>query len=328
MAKRLVCERVLSGGQDGYDSVVVAPESMEQSQENLKSLREDKRALRDANTALTREIGELVERILGCQHDLHETLQELASFGEDSPYAPSQAVSHFQAPAAVATTESEDDKALQLAIAKLESRVNEIEEFQAASAALHGFHLSDYSAHHATFTIDLEQIAAQYMDASDAPSFVSYCAQVSSNAPLFWLKLNWTVSCELLSIEMPFMSEHFEDIVDLAIEDNSPSFCIRELSRRLHCFALRFRDFTELTRQKPSISLSSRAFDSVVGFTISGSPNWVVGVSVPSEYPHMGIALLHVTPSAGSPLDCTSLRAQRFPHIIDSMDAAVALIPQ
>ena len=301
---------------------------MEQSQENLKSLREDKRALRDANTALTREIGELVERILGSQHDLHETLQELASFGEDSPYAPAQAVSHFQAPASVPTTETEDEKVLQLAIAKLESRVNEIEEFQAASASLHGFRLSDFSAHHATFAVDLEKIAAQYMDASDTSSFVSYCPQVSSTAPQFYLKLNWTASCELLSIETPFLSEHLEDIIDLAIEDNSPSFCIREVSRRLHCFAMRFRDFTELTRLKPAITLSSRAFDSVVGFTISGSPNWVIGVSVPSEYPHMGIALLHVTPSSGSPLDCTSFRGQRFPSVIDAIDAAASIIPQ
>lgn len=324
MAKRLVCERVLAGGQDGYDTIVPAPEDMEQSQSNLKSLRQDKRALKDANTALTREIGSLVEKILGCQHDLQETLQEIASFGEDSPYAPAQAVSHFQNAAPV--SQEDEEKTLRLAISKLETRVNEIDEYATATYNVHGFYLDDFSGQHATFAIDLERIAHDYLSDADAAAFINYCTQDASDAKDFSLKLSWTLQCELFSVEVPFMTESFEDIIDAAIDDNSPSFCLREASRRIHCFVKRFKDIQELTRTNKLVSLLSSPFDSVVGFSISGAPNCVVGISVPSEYPHLGAKLLHITPSSGNPLDCSSFRTVRFDSIATAIQAALGTI--
>lgn len=301
---------------------------MEQSQENLKALREDKRALREANAVLTREIGELIERILGSQHNLQETLQELASFGEDSPYVPAQAVSHFQAPTA---SEEEDEKTLKLAISKLESRVSEIEEYQTATTQVHGFYLEDYSAHHATFTFDLERIASEYLKTPEAvQEFLSQCSQSSEPLP-FQVKLNWTLGWELLSAETPYLTESFEDIFDLAVEDNSPSFCLREVSRRLHCFAKRFHDIGALNDLHESAALTSRAFDSVLGFTFtppSGATSWTFGISVPSEYPHLGVSVLHITPSEGAPIDCTAFRNQRFSTISEGFEAAVRAISE
>lgn len=308
-------------------------EDIEDAQEKLKAIRQDKNSLREENAAMTREIGALIEQIEGCQHDLQETLRELASFGDNSPYAPNQAASNSLAANSAASAASEEDleKTIKIALLKLESRIHEIEEHQRTSQEASGFQLTYFSDKDATFEIDWERIVKMSLSDPETqiPAFLQSCGLKTDPESLnrFWVKLTWTTSCELIGIEVPIFENEMRDIFESAIEDNSPSFALREISRRLYCLVQRYSDLNEFTVMRPKGSLMTSPFEISLDFALSDAPDYVIGLTIPLEYPSSCIKIAYVVDPTGVVLySPEGNRSERFDSIVTAFDKAATFL--
>jgi hypothetical protein len=322
LAKQVICERVLAAGQHGYESMVPERDQVEGAQEALKTIRQEKQALREENMAMTREIGALIEQIVGAQSDLHETLKELASFGDDSPYMPSQAVSHFP-PAAG------EDKQFQVALSQLESRITEIEEHQNITSLISGFRLEDFTGASATFTLDLKTCAESALNENEIQGFIH---ALQSNDPSsmdehFRLTLHWTLDCVLTQVTLSMAAHSFQDILETGMEDNSPSFIMREVSHRVSCFSHRYADILKVNQSdRVTLKSSTTGFERLLDFSVSDLPNITIRLNVPLQYPSQSVRFVHVVAADGTIIESTDLKTRRFTSLEEGLDAVLAAL--
>lgn len=319
LAKQFMCERLLVGGQLGYGAVVPELELIEESQEALKTIRQEKQALRQENAAMTKEIGALLEQIIGSQQDLQDTIKELSSFGEDSPYIPTQSISHFSQP-----EEAQQQPHLLLALERLESRIAEAEEHQKATSIVSGFQLTNFSNNGASFSFDIAAHCSALLPSVTA-SAISSITQSSS----LTLNMQWNEACHLTEVNispLPFAAI-CSDVLEAGREDNSPSFILREVSHRILCFFKRHSHLEAYTRQG-TFGLSSKTPSTSTGTTFEfnrvDEPLLVIRLSIPMEYPSSNIRINNVMHSNDGTVtaSCAALKTKRFASIDAALEAA------
>jgi hypothetical protein len=321
----MMCERILSGGQLGYEAVVPDRDQLEASQSALKAIRQDKYALKEANEEMVKEIGLLVEQILGAQQDLQETLKELARFGDDSPYMPSHAVSHFSAQQVTTTTATTDEKAVQQAFAHLEMRISEIEARQRQTNEISGFCLDELTDSNATVSLNLDKIVEATKGLNGNDFLQALCA---GSDKAIRIVFEWDSSWNLTNVNLSISPEYLTEIIQVGLEDNSPSFILRETSRRILCFAQRFADISSLLESKEVHLRSQSAFSRNVDFGLSAVPSVTIRLNIPSEYPYQAVKFSHAIDQDGVFIEATkSLNStKRFASIFDALDAVSALL--
>lgn len=317
-----MCERILSGGQKGYDSVIPDREELEASQEALKSIRHDKHALKEANRELTKEISQLIEQIVGAQQDLQESLRELASFGDDSPYMPSQTVTHFP----TQPQEPVEAKSHQIALSHLETRIAEIESYQRDNTTISGFVLEELTGSNAIVSLNIEKIATEL--SLDPMAFVQALQGGVLREKSFKITFEWSPTWIITQVKISLASENFQDIVELGVSENSPSFILREISHRVICFAKRFSDIHGLTESKQVVLRpKTNTFDKFVEFGLAALPSIVIRLHIPLEYPQQSVKIIYARDDDGTLIEAVEeLKSKKFASIFDALDAISCLL--
>lgn len=296
------------GGQGTYESVMPDDAKIAEVQETLMAMRNEKQVVRETNRALTEEISELVQRIVGVQRDLQQSLKELASFGEDSPYMPSQTSSHFAHAQTLQTEQAiaPEERHLQLTLERVEARIAEIEEFVAAACTISGFSIVSVHNQSVKLRLEIEKLVAQHLSPAALPEFFNaLLGGPESQAPLE-LALEWSVSCQLTRVVVSRQEELFEDVISEGFSTNSPSFILREVPHRMICLAKRFDDFFQLVQADKVQLMSTSVFESPATFSLLRASDIVVRLFVPTEYPSHAVRIQSITRLDGSTVEACS----------------------
>jgi hypothetical protein len=315
-------EHLMTRGQLGYEAILIDEEKMQEAQEIFEGVRNEKGAVRAENLSLNREIGALIEKIVGAQQDLQESLKELATFGDDSPYIPSQTVSHFQQPQ---NGHNPEDTRIKKALEHLESRIAEMEDHQNTTNLISGVRMESFDNSSASFEFDLAQLASAHCEGPLLEQFILLYNQGSSeSSSIATLTLGWTPECVMTEASLS-VGPKFEDIMEMGILDNSPSFIIREVSHRIITLSKRFASIYP-SIQSESIQLDSPSlFGTNLSFSFPELDMVTLRVMMPWEHPHMPIRLLGTFDKTGAAVEvCSKLNKSKFENLDDARAAVLS----
>lgn len=215
----MFCEKLMQGGQTGYDDIIPGVEDEKKIQGEMKKIRQEKRKLRKSNLILTEELSELIEKILNEKCEIKDILGEES----ESELLSNQFLQELPT--------NQLGSKINILINNVKSRLHELEEYQSLVEQYSGIKLEKCDKNSATLILETHSVIMK-------ENWENLNVSKDIIDPKYSLNIEWNPERIITSA---FVSPKFpiDDIVEICLADSDFSFLIREVSHRLVCMTKR-----------------------------------------------------------------------------------------